>query len=271
MNGEGIVGVHLSLDRDGHRQRVQITVKTDWKAFMSAHRSLWLVRAAALGLAASMGWAADTAAAPQGSGVTVRGNNAVLEVLKLSRAKVGEDTIVDFIKRSGAVYELSAEDLVQLHNEGVSDRVLSAMLASRSAAPAIPPAPVVTPPPPASPAPTSQPVVAAPAGQTDYPGGVSTQPVPAPATTVVQQPAVTYVQAPPTYVQAAPTVVYAPPVVTSYYYGSPYYYGVGHGWGYPRSGISVSLGFGGGFRGGYFGGYHGGFHGGHSFHGGHRR
>ena len=180
---------------------------------------------------------------------------AASEVLKLSVAKVNDETIVAFVKQSSSPYALTAGDIVYLRSEGITDRVLSAMLTARPVsgstaeiASSTPPAGITS-----SPAP----------GQTVYPGGAVAQP-----TTTVVQPAVTYVQSPPavTYVESSPTVVYAPPVVSGYYYGAPYgYYGnYGYGYGYPRPGISVSLGFGGGFRGGayYHGGpvFRGGFH-----------
>ncbi len=177
------------------------------------------------------------------------------EVLKLARAKVGDETIVAFVKQSSSSYDLTAEDIVYLRSEGVTDRVVSAMLTARpvggstaeyASAPAPAPAQQVAA---AAPAPAPAPAPSVAPGQTVYPGGAVQQPT----TTTVVQPAVTYVQSP-------PTVVYAPPVVTEYYYGGPYYYG----WGYPRPGISVSLGFGGRFHGGgwhvgvpvYRGGFH---------------
>ena len=229
-----------------------------------------MVRLASLGLGGLFSLAAlsaaDTAApaatpAPAPTPVAAvpqpaRISFAASEVLKLARAKVNDDTIVAFVKQSTSAYSLTAEDIVYLRGEGITDRVLSAMLTAKpvggsTAEIASAPAAINTSA--SSPAP----------GQTVYPGGASAQP----ATTVVQ-PAVTYVQSPPavTYVESSPTVVYAPPVVSSYYYGAPYgYYGnYGYGWGYPRPGISVSLGFGGGYRGGgyYHGGpvFRGGFH-----------
>jgi hypothetical protein len=191
---------------------------------------------------------ASVAAAPQPARISF----AASEVLKLAHAKVNDDTIVAFVKQSTSAYSLTAEDIVYLRGEGITDRVLSAMLTAKpvggsTAEIASAPAPTAITTSASSPAP----------GQTAYPGGATAQPT------------VTYVQSPPavTYVESSPTVVYAPPVVGSYYYGAPYgYYGYygSYGWGYPRPGISVSLGFGGGYRGGgyYHGGpvFRGGFH-----------
>jgi pyruvate/2-oxoglutarate dehydrogenase complex dihydrolipoamide acyltransferase (E2) component len=69
------------------------------------------------------------------------------DVVKLSRAQVSEDIILNFIHNSGATYNLSAKDILELKNQGVSDRVLKALLengkttvAAQPAAPAAPPA-----------------------------------------------------------------------------------------------------------------------------------
>lgn len=175
---------------------------------------------------------------------------AASEVLKLSRAKVGDDTIVAFVKQSSSAYDLSAEDIVYLRDQGVTDRVVSTMLTVRSSGGST--AELASAPAPA-PTPSAQPAASVAPGQTVYPGGAAPA---ATTTTTVVQPAVTYVQ-------PSPTVVYTSPVVTEYY-GGPYYYGYGYpyyGW---RPGISVSLGFGGRFHGGgwhvgvpiYRGGFH---------------
>ncbi len=151
------------------------------------------------------------------------------EVLKLVRAKVGDDTVVAYIDHATATYALSASDLIHLRSEGVSDKVLSAMLNRSKGAEAIASAPVAPAAPIAPPAPAAAPA--------SY---VGANPQPA---QVVVQPAVT------TYIQAPPQVVVAAPVVYDYGY-YPYY-----GYRYPA--VSLSFGFGGGYRGGYRGGFHG--------------
>lgn len=211
-----------------------------------------LVRVIAVGVA---GWvslgvagAAENAAAST-AGKSTHLSFAATEVLKLSRAKVGDETIVAYVKQASSPYDLNAEDIVYLRGEGVTDRVVSAMLTARPEVAVAPHAPAPTPALAAS-------VNTAPTpGQTTYPGGA------APATTTTT----TIVQPAVTYVQPSPTVVYTSPVVTEYY-GGPYYYGYGYpyyGYGW-RPGISVSLGFGGRFHGGgvHVGGpvYRGGFH-----------
>ena len=90
-------------------------------------------------------------------------------------------------------------------------------------------------------------------------------PPPAPATAQAAPAAPTYVAAAPTYVPASTVYVAPYPTTSAYYYNDywPYYYGrpyYGPYWGYPRSSVSFSFGF---------GGHGGGFHGG-GFHGGHR-
>jgi hypothetical protein len=51
------------------------------------------------------------------------------DVLKLSRAKVGEDTIVAFVKNSNRAFGgLGANQIVYLHEQGVSDSVIATMI-----------------------------------------------------------------------------------------------------------------------------------------------
>src|SRR5437016_3465316 len=44
------------------------------------------------------------------------------DVLQLARAKVSDDTIIAFVRNSGASYSLSAPAIVYLRGEGASDR-----------------------------------------------------------------------------------------------------------------------------------------------------
>jgi len=166
----------------------------------------------------------------------------VPDVLKLSNAKVSADTIVSYVQYSGRSYgALNAAEIVYLHEQGVSDRVVTAMLEQRkkwteTAA-----------------QPTQQaPVASAPQYQ--------------------QAPAPTQV----TYVQPAPaSTVYVIPNTPRYVdYGYYPWYGY-YGYSYPA--VSLSFGYYGGYRGGYYcgsgyygSGYHGGnvYHGGSSYHGG---
>lgn len=209
-----------------------------------------LVAAAVLVLsdcAVSRAAAQEAAAKPTPVPTLSYGSN---EVLKLVRAKVGDDTVVAYIDHAAATYALSASDLIYLRSEGVSDKVLSAMLTRSKGTEAVAFAPVAPAAPIAPPAPAAAP--ASYVGANPQP----TQTIVQPAQVIVQpaqvivQPAVT------TYIQAPPQIVVAPPVVYDHGY-YPYY-----GYRYPA--VSLSFGFGGGYRGGYRGGFHGGgFHGHH--------
>jgi len=177
----------------------------------------------------------------------------VADVVQLAHANVSEDIIVNYIQNSGNAYGLDANQIMYLKQQGVSDRVVNAMLDQRSRVAA------------------SQ--AAMPQNNTD--SGY------APTATVVAQPTVTYAQPGP-----ASSVYIIPDTQTYNYYGYsypysyPYYYGY-YGW----PGVSFSFGYRGYYgghgyyHGGYYGGWHGGggwhssggWHGGGSFHGsGHR-
>jgi len=151
------------------------------------------------------------------------------DILKLSRAKVGDDVIIAFIQGGSRRFELTASEIVRLRNEGVSDRVLAAMVNPQSPAP---------------PAPQPPPQPAAPAS------AVSVNAAPDAAGNTPAAPATVYV------VPTSAPASYAP-------YPYPYYYG------YPYPAVSVGIGFGTGWGYGYYGGcYRGGYYGGYS-HGGH--
>jgi hypothetical protein len=111
------------------------------------------------------------------------------DVLKLSRAQLSEDIILGFVRNSRAAYYLSAESILCLHKEGVSDRVISAMLEQQPKAMAT----------------TAQP--ASPAAPSSFVSQASSPAASAPS-----------------YVQPAPSTVYvAPAVPATYYYYQPYY------------------------------------------------
>jgi hypothetical protein len=176
------------------------------------------------------------------------------DVLKLSRAQISEDVVVNYVHNSGTVYNLEPNDIVYLRNQGVSDRVINAMMDQRTrttamAAQTVQPAPVLV-------APTPDPNAAAAA---QYP-----------------QPAPTYVQAPADAQAASGSSLYVIPypAATTAYYGSYAYYGPYSYYGYypyyypyyrGYCGPVVSFGF--GYHGGHGwyhgGGYHGGYHGHH--------
>jgi hypothetical protein len=160
----------------------------------------------------------------------------VSQIIQLSKAKVSNDTIVNYIRNSGSSYGLEASQIVYLKQQGVSDNVINTMLNQpRQVAPAAP--------------------------QPAYSTASSTA-------TVVAPPAVTYVQTAPAYGPSS-TVYVIPDTQTYQYYNNYYHPAYGYypyygGWYYPP--VSFSFGFGGGYRGGYYhgGGYYhrGGFRGG---------
>jgi hypothetical protein len=89
----------------------------------------------------------------------------VQEVVKLSQAHMSDDVILSYIRNSGVSYRLTADDILYLNGQGVSQPILSALLKAApdtASAPAPTPTaapPVSVPPPPAF----SQPATPAPA------------------------------------------------------------------------------------------------------------
>jgi hypothetical protein len=177
----------------------------------------------------------------------------VEDVVKLSRAQIGEEIILNYVHGSGTIYNLGPKDIVYLRDQGVSDKVINAMLDQRKraelAAQSQPAAPVVQ----------NAPVAVDASGTQN----------PAPAAGYAD-PNATYAEAPLTPPASS---VYVIPYSGAYsypYYGPygyyPYYYS---GW----YGPSFAFRFGG--RGGFHGGHssfgvHGGF-GGHGGFSGHHR
>ncbi len=168
----------------------------------------------------------------------------VSQILQLAQAKVGDDTIIAYIKSSGNSYGLNADQIIYLQQQGVSGPVITTMLNQ--------PKPGVA----AS-------IVSAPA---PAPAMISPEPV----ATATVDPTVTYVQTVP-----ATTYYYQPYYYPAYdYYGYGYYPGVslsfgwggywGHGYGYygghGGGGYGGSGHGGGGYGGGHGGGGHGGGH-----------
>ena len=174
------------------------------------------------------------------AGVKVRLPYGVDDVLKLCRGQVNEDVVVAYVQSSGIPFSLSANDIVYLKQQGVSDRIVGAMLDQKNRYLA-----------------ANQNVVPA----QNY-----------------QQQDNSQAQAPVTYVQPPSSSVYVVPNTSAYpyydygydpyYYSSYPYYGGYYG---PAFGLSFRFGDR-GFHGRGFGGHdfgRGGFSGGHSFgHGG---
>jgi hypothetical protein len=196
-----------------------------------------------------------------GSPATNLPSNAA-EIVRLSSAGLGDDVVLAFVNTSKSLYSLSANDILQLKDLGVSQTVLVAMLKHDSSLriPNPPGQPNYNnnqPLPPANPAPI---------GQTVQQPGTSVNPYQlAPATTVVVAPA------PPTQVE------YIPAAPAPDYYWAPGYWGWNDGWVWIGGSWNLGVGYGwgwGGYRGwgGHYGGYRGSgaYHGGGGFRGGHR-
>lgn len=125
----------------------------------------------------------------------------VPQILQLVQAKIGDDTIIAYIKSSGTCYGLNADQIIYLHQQGVSAAILNAMLTLPRPAAAV-----------AAPAPPAPQPVASIANTAE----VSTATV---APTV-------------TYIQAAPQTVYydQPYYYPAYGYYPPVAFSVGWGW-----------------------------------------
>ena len=171
----------------------------------------------------------------------------VPQIIRLSQAKVGDDTIISYVKNSGLSYSLDADQIINLRQQGVSDAVITTMLNQPK------PGPVLYTPTTPAPQPAASYVNTGTAGttplysprQSDQIPAVSASAQPVPTATVA--PTVTYVQAAP-----APIYYYAQP-----YYAQPYYY-PSYAW-FPPLSLSFAWGSG-GHGGGYYGGWHGGWH-----------
>lgn len=195
-------------------------------------------------------------------------------VLKLGRAHIGENVIEAYIKSVPAQRGLSADEIVYLRKEGISEPVLETML-RQSAAPGVATAATSAP----SPADAPQlapmvttnytPVAAAPAPVT-YVGAPATvyaaPPVYAPAPVYVYEPSVSYYVDPfyPVYFGFGYRRGYSYPYYPRYggYHYAGHYYGhgpaahvsvgfthIGVGGGYARGGFGHSVGRGFGGRG----------------------
>jgi hypothetical protein len=178
----------------------------------------------------------------------------VEDVVKLSQAQISDDIVLNYVRNSGTIYTLGPQEIVYLRNQGVSDRVINAMLDQRKLA-----------------SQTLQPAVQQPPAIPNAAGvpDAST----APAAPAYSQPWQVYAEAPNTPPASSVYVIPQPAYAYPYYY--PYYGYYGPYYGY-YGGPVVSFGFRFGGRGGFgHGGFHGGFgHGGFSHggfgHGGHR-
>lgn len=186
----------------------------------------------------------------------------VAEVVKLTKAGMGEDVVLAYVKNSPSPYNLQANDIINIKAAGVSPTVISAMLAHDSAMQTQ----AQNAPPPAGPyvynqqlyPPTGQyqpqpvqPIAQSPLAQAQAPAGP-----PPPDMSAAQPP-------PP-----QPDVIPVAPGPD--YYWAPGYWGWNGGWIWIGGGWYPRGYYGWGYRGwGYRGGW-GGYRGGVGFRGGHR-
>src|SRR5580692_9576798 len=56
-------------------------------------------------------------------------------VVKLSQAHMGDDVIINYIKNSGKAYTLSADDMLYLNSQGVSQPVMNALMQAKASEP----------------------------------------------------------------------------------------------------------------------------------------
>lgn len=69
------------------------------------------------------------------AGVQAENADAVNEVLRLKSSGIKEDTIVAFIQSKNVNYDLSADSILKLRDQGLSSDILNAMLASGKSSP----------------------------------------------------------------------------------------------------------------------------------------
>jgi len=100
---------------------------------------------------------------------------AAQEVVKLAQSHLGDDVITSYIKNANASYSLSADDIVYLKTQGVSQNIISLMLQRAAPAASAPEAGAAAPPPPP---PASSEVNAPPPSPTPVPGATPPTPTP---------------------------------------------------------------------------------------------
>ena len=103
---------------------------------------------------------------------------ALQEVLKLTKAQMGDEVIVSYINNSGTAFHLTADEMVYLKDQGVSQPVMAALLQAKAAVPAPQAAPAVMANP--APAPAAQYAPAVVAQQSGPPAQVLPPAPPAP-------------------------------------------------------------------------------------------
>lgn len=125
-------------------------------------------RMAAVGVCLAIGWLCwngESAGLAQTAPANL--SPGLMDVVKLAQAHISDDIISSYIKNSGAAYSLSADDIIYLSSQGVSQNVIAVLQQARPAAPVLPsgPTPTLTTPVSAPPAMTAPALPATPAPQ----------------------------------------------------------------------------------------------------------
>ena len=170
------------------------------------------------------------------------------QILQLAQAKVGDDTIIAYIKNTRSSYGLDANQIIYLRQQGVSEAVITTMLNQ--------PKPVVAAPTVASPASTGTSETApiySPRQREQIPAASDSTST-AETSTATTGSGSTITTASGSTATVAPMVTYVQTVPYTSYYYQPYYYPA-YAW-YPA--VSLSFGWGGGYYGGYYRGWYGG-------------
>ena len=232
---------------------------------MSLFLSVGAASLVALGATAQTSAPSETSTSPAPSSETSApklpyGAN---DVLNLSRAQVSEDVTLNYIHNSGTIYSLTPKDIVYLRDQGVSDKVINAMMDQRQKVPSD----VVN-----QNALAAQAASAAEAAEAPMPASPDSAPVAA-APVYVPQPF--FVQTPPVYVPPEPepepasTLFIIPYRPSGYGYLPPYpYYSLGSSFGCGSSVFYIGRGYGG--HGGYRSAHYRGGHRSTVYHFGHR-
>lgn len=133
------------------------------------------------------------------------------DVVRLSTARVNEEVILNYIQTSGTIYNLTPQDIVRLRDEGVSDRVINAMIDQRRVVP-----------------------IQAAAAQNLAQAQPAANPAPAASTAVyVAQPAPVVVYTQPEPPRSTLHIIPYPAARAAYYGPPPHYYRPpDHGWYY---------------------------------------
>ncbi len=121
------------------------------------YRSIWGLSVWAARITAAVALMAAVAGYAQTPPASVSPD--LQEIVKFTQAHMSDDVVISYIKNANKTYSLSADDMLYLNSQGVSQAVLAAMLSAKSAAGSVPPpAPVAAPAPePASPPPVAPP------------------------------------------------------------------------------------------------------------------